>query len=86
MALMVEHPEVDKLVRELIGFTGESTTQVVITALQERLNREKSKRQQNSQSTKEAILRIGRECAALAVLDTRSAEEILGYDKHGLPN
>lgn len=49
MALTVEHPEVDKLVSELTGFTGESTTQVIITALRERLNREKSKRQQLSQ-------------------------------------
>ena len=28
---------------------------------------------------------IGARCAALPDLDRRSAEEILGYDEHGLP-
>jgi uncharacterized protein (DUF433 family) len=32
------------------------------------------------------LLRIGRECAALPVLDNRPATEILGYDELGLPN
>ena len=31
------------------------------------------------------ILEIGRRCAALPDLNTRSADEILGYDRHGLP-
>jgi antitoxin VapB len=31
------------------------------------------------------ILEIGKRCAALPDLHQRSAEEILGYDKHGLP-
>ena len=29
---------------------------------------------------------IRRRCAALPTLDTRSAEEILGYDEAGLPH
>jgi antitoxin VapB len=28
---------------------------------------------------------IGRRCAALPVVDARPAEEILGYDDHGVP-
>jgi antitoxin VapB len=31
------------------------------------------------------LLQIGRRCAALPELDSRSAEEIIGYDEHGLP-
>ncbi len=32
------------------------------------------------------IFRIGAECAALPVLDDRTADEILGYDSDGLPS
>ena len=32
------------------------------------------------------ILEIGRRCAALPDIDTRSAEEILGYDRDGIPS
>ncbi len=32
---------------------------------------------------KQRLLRIGRECAALPVLDERTAEEIIGYDESG---
>ena len=31
------------------------------------------------------LLRIGRECAALPVLDSRTPEAILGYDERGVP-
>lgn len=33
-----------------------------------------------------ALLEIGQRCAALPDLETRTADEILGYDRHGLPN
>jgi len=36
-------------------------------------------------SIKHELLRIGRECAALPVLDARPPDEILGYDEAGLP-
>lgn len=32
------------------------------------------------------ILRIGARCAALSDLDSRSPEEILGYDHDGVPH
>jgi prevent-host-death family protein len=34
---------------------------------------------------KDVLLRIGRECAVLPLLDHRTAEEIIGYDGHGVP-
>lgn len=34
---------------------------------------------------KEKLLEIARHCAALPVLDSRSADELVGYDEHGLP-
>ncbi|MEZ4590436.1 MAG: type II toxin-antitoxin system VapB family antitoxin [Chloroflexota bacterium] len=84
MTLEIEHPKLDTLLKELIAFTGETEPQAIVNALQERLEREKSK-QQTSISVKSEILRIGRECAALPILDSRSPVEILSYDAIGMP-
>jgi antitoxin VapB len=56
----------------------------VIKALQERLAREEGRA--ILPGIKDELLTIGRRCAALPDLDTRSANEILGYDAHGLPD
>ncbi len=55
----------------------------VIVALRERLARTKRAR---CAGLVAEILRIGKECAALPVLDSRSADEILAYGADGLPH
>jgi antitoxin VapB len=82
MALRIDSPEADQLAKELTRYTGETVTQAVITALRERLDRER-RRQQSSLA--EELVRLGKECAALPVLDGRMPDEILGYDESGLP-
>jgi antitoxin VapB len=82
MALRVNNPEADSLAKELASYTGETLAQAVITALRERLEREKRR---NQSSLAERLVQIGRECAALPVLDERMPDEILGYDDNGLP-
>jgi antitoxin VapB len=82
MALRINNPEADSLARELARTTGESITQAVILALRERLEREQGRQQP---SLAEELVRIGKECAALPVLDGRTADELLGYDEEGLP-
>ena len=83
MALSIKHPEADRLARELSNYTGESITEVVLKALRERLQREKGR--VRTPNLKEELLEMGKRCAALPDLDTRSPDEILGYDEHGLP-
>jgi antitoxin VapB len=78
MTLTIDHPEADELARELSQATGESLTQAVVTALRERLEREKEKAGPTV-SLKEELLRIGRECAALPLLDWRSPDEFRGW-------
>jgi antitoxin VapB len=85
MSVLIDQTDADKLIQELISYTGESAPEAITRALQERLEREKSKRTQH-QDLAEQILRIGRECASLPILDDRSADEILGYNEQGLPN
>lgn len=82
MAIILEHPEADKLARKLRSFTGESITQVILVALRERLERETIKHA-SSYPLSDELLQIGRECAALPVQDHRTADEILGYTPDG---
>lgn len=83
MSLNIKHPEADRLARELADKTGESVTDAVINALRERLARKREPT--SSLGLKEDLIEIGRRCAALPDRDTRSAEDIMGYDEHGLP-
>ncbi len=82
MALNIKDPEADRLARELAARTGETITQTVVTALRERLKRECAK---SPLRLKDEIMAISRRCAALPNRDRRSADEIIGYDEHGLP-
>ena len=82
MALSIKHDEADRLARELAHLTGESLTEAVLNALRERLQRQRILDQ--TSRLRDELLEIGRRCAALPVLDNRSADEILGYDDQGL--
>ena len=84
MALSIKHPEADRLARELAQSTGEGITEAVITALRERLARQK-RRRRHGRPLSEELRAIGERVAALPVLDPRSPEEILDYDERGLP-
>lgn len=83
MALNIKDKETDRLARALVGLTGESLTKAVRQSLAERLEREKRRR--DRVGVAERLMSIGRRCADHPVLDDRPAEEIIGYDQHGLP-
>jgi antitoxin VapB len=84
MALSIKHPEADRLARALAAQTGESLTEAIISALRERLIRQQARRRGIRLS--QTLMDIGKRCAALPVVDARPAEEILGYDDHGVPS
>jgi antitoxin VapB len=83
MALSIKHPEADRLARELAARTGETLTDAVVVALRERLARETGR--SHVTPLREELAAIRHRCAALPVIDDRSAEKILGYDERGLP-
>lgn len=83
MALSIKDPEADKLARELAARTGESLTEAVVKALRERLARERGR--SRCVKLSEELGEIRRRCRDLKVLDSRSPDAILGYDKRGLP-
>jgi antitoxin VapB len=83
MPLSIKHPEADRLARELAAATGETLTEAVVNALRERLMRQRGR--SRSLHVRDELRAIRERCAGYPVLDPRSADEILGYDEHGLP-
>lgn len=83
MALNIRSPETEALAAELARLTGETKTEAVTKAVRDRL--ERVKRSRHGRSLADELDVIGQRCAALPVLDARPADEILGYDDHGLP-
>jgi antitoxin VapB len=83
VALNIKDPKTDTLARELARTTGESITEAVTVAVEERLDRLRAGRR--SRRLADELDEIAIRCAALPVLDERSEDEILGYDLDGLP-
>jgi len=77
-ALFIRNAEAHRLATELARLTGEPLTDVVIRSLRERLAREA--RRADEEDLVERVMEIGRQCAALPLLDSRPVDEILGYD------
>ena len=84
MPLNIKDPETERLARLLAERTGESITLATRRALEDRLRRVGGARQKALLLDDLAAIRS--RCAALPVLDARSANEILGYDENGLPS
>jgi antitoxin VapB len=83
MALNIRNPETERLAEALARETGETKTEAVTKALRDRLAR--LRRERGGRRLADELEAIARHCEALPVLDGRSADEILGYDRHGLP-
>ena len=81
MSLNIRAPRVHDLARELAARRGTTLTSAVEVALEEALAREG----RPAGRIRERLDAIARHCAGLPRLDQRTADEILGYDEHGLP-
>ncbi len=80
VVLSIKSDEADRLARELADRTGESITEAVTTALRERLDRSN-----RPDGVAARLMSITARARSLPRLDPRPADEILGYDEHGLP-
>ncbi|NBC34612.1 MAG: hypothetical protein GVY13_18200 [Alphaproteobacteria bacterium] len=80
------------LAEELAALTGETVSQTVRAALEERLGRMRHLQPPDQPDAPAAAAladgldRIAVDCARLPVRDDRPADLILGYDAHGLPS
>jgi antitoxin VapB len=84
MALSLKDPETDRLAREVARLTGERLTEAVRKSLAERLERERLRRGRPRKDLVEAMRALAKETAALPDFDTRSPDEIIGYDENGM--
>lgn len=82
MTLSIKSDHTERLARSVAEETGESLAVAVDRALEERLDRLRQSKQRPALA--ERLRQISERCAALPELDTRSEDEILGYDDRGL--
>jgi antitoxin VapB len=82
MGISIKNDKAEKLARQVSAETGESLTEAIIHSLEERLERLKGRR--SVPDLAETLLAISRRSSALPDLDTRDADEILGYDENGV--
>jgi len=85
MNLIIKSDEARKLATRLAEASGDSIDQVVTEALREKANRELQVAPTDRSGIAEKLLEIGRRYSTLPDKDTRTADEILGYDENGLP-
>ena len=78
MALNIKNPRADRLARELARRRGKSITTVIVEALEAELARETAR--SRAPGLSEQLMAIGHRYSRLPDLDSRSDEEILGYD------
>ena len=83
MALSIRNPNAEKLARELATESGETITQAITIAIEERLERLRGR--STATDLFEEILKISKRCSAIPDQDPRSADEILSYDSIGVP-
>lgn len=83
MSLLITDPKAEQLAQELAQRIGGTVPDAVMRALEAQLVRLKVPGV--NAVTRDSILKIAARCKALPDLDPRSADEILGYDKAGLP-
>ncbi len=82
MAISIRNKKAEALARDIARRKNISMTQAIIESLEEK-SRTMGKAPGPEASRLTEIREIARRCAALPDLDTRTPDEILGYDEKG---
>lgn len=83
MLLNIKDERTHELARRLADVIGETMTEAVRIALQERLRRQEASH--GGRPLRERLREIAHHCASLPMVRDRTEDEILGYDERGLP-
>lgn len=83
MAMSIKNAVTETLVRKIAAETGESLTEAIQRALEERWQKLQGKRRNRALNIQ--IEDLLRRVDSLPTIDSRPEDEILGYDQHGLP-
>ena len=84
MALNIRNAETERLAAELAAMTGETKSEAVRRAVDDRLRR--LRQDQVGRPLAQELDEIALRCAGLPVVDDRTPDEILGYDDAGIPS
>lgn len=84
MSLNIKDQRTHELVRRLAALTGETMTEAVRVAVQERLKRQLAGR--GGRPLGERLREIASHCATLPGVRRRGEDETLGSDERGLPD
>lgn len=80
--LYIKNPAAHRLAQQLSKQMGVTLTEAVIRALEDRLNAAKRAKPIDRKKVEALLAKMD----ALTVLDSRTPDEILGYDEFGLPS
>jgi hypothetical protein len=79
----IRSAKLDELAQRLASLTGEDVETALERAIEERLSRVEPPKPADRRA---AMLSFFEQASRLRVLDSRSAEAIVGYDRFGLPS
>ncbi len=83
MPLSIKNEATERLARQLAEKTGESLTEAIQRSLEERWGRLEQQRKGDILASQ--LDDLLRRVDELPTLDSRSEDEILGYDENGIP-
>jgi antitoxin VapB len=84
--LNIKNAEAYRLAAELAERSGDSITAVVVAALREKADRDLHAIPRNRKGIAARLMALSAISSSWPDKDTRSADEILGYDENGLPS
>lgn len=79
MALSIRNPKAEQLAREVAAASGETLTQAIIHALEERLQWLRGRKK--VLDPVEEIMKISKRCSQLPDQDSITADDILGFSQ-----
>jgi antitoxin VapB len=82
VALSIKSEEADRLAQELDTQTGKFLTAVIIMSLRERMAHQRAA---GGPATVKRIPLLQAQVAELLMLNDCSPNDVIGYDRHGLP-
>jgi antitoxin VapB len=82
MAVLIKDAEADHLIRRLAERTGQSLTEAVRVAVEEKLQRTPLSENEIAQRQRR-IAKLIAEADAMPTVDHRTPDEIIGYNEHG---
>jgi antitoxin VapB len=85
MSILVKNPKTEQKIRKLAKRTGETITAAIDRAVDERLARLGPERRTKGRLDRKKVTEILAYFDSLPVDDSRSPDEIIGYNEYGVP-